>query len=104
MATLARSLAVPRIWVRRVGLPQLRGYLLVLPAVCYVLLLIGFPLVLGIYYSLSSITVARPGHFVGLQNFVEIARDPTFVLSVRNTLIIGVVATAFKITLSVALA
>jgi multiple sugar transport system permease protein len=104
MATLARGLAVPRVWVRQLGLPRLRGYLLVLPAVLYVLVLVGFPLVLGVYYSVSSTTVARAGQFVGLQNFVDVAGDPTFVLSVRNTLIIGVVATAFKITLSVALA
>src|SRR5262245_61057522 len=104
MATLARGFAVPRVWVRQLGLPRLRGYLLVLPAVLYVLVLVGFPLVLGVYYSVSSTTVARTGQFVGLQNFVDVARDPTFVLSVRNTLIIGVVATAFKITLSVALA
>jgi len=78
--------------------------LLVLPAVVYVLALVGFPLVLGIWYSLTNTTVATPGRFIGFQNFVDVAADPTFRLAVRNTLIIGVVATAAKITLSVALA
>jgi multiple sugar transport system permease protein len=80
------------------------GYLLVLPAVIYVLALIGFPLVLGVWYSLTNVTVAREGTFVGLRNFVEAVRDSTFRLAVRNTLIIATVATCAKITLSVALA
>ncbi len=104
MATVAQRVAVPRTLAHRLTAPRVAGYLLVLPAVLYVLLLIGFPLVLGIWYSISNTTVATPGTFVGLKNFVDVARDPTFILSVRNTLIIGGVATAAKITLSVALA
>jgi len=80
------------------------GYLLVLPAIVYVMALIGFPLALGLWYSVTNTTVAEPGHFIGLQNFVNVAKDPTFRLAVRNTLVIGIVATAAKITLSVALA
>jgi multiple sugar transport system permease protein len=104
MATLARGVAAERSLAHRLRLPRYAGYLLVLPAIVYVLALIGFPLVLGLWYSLTNTTVAAPGHFVGLQNFVDVAKDPTFRLAVRNTLIIGVVATAAKITLSVALA
>ena len=104
MATLARGVAAPRSIAHRLGTPRVAGYLLVLPAVFYVLALIGFPLVLGIWYSLTNTTVATAGRFIGLQNFVDVTRDPTFSLAVRNTLIIGVIATAAKITLSVALA
>ncbi|MFN8526721.1 MAG: sugar ABC transporter permease [Chloroflexota bacterium] len=104
MATVARSVAVQHTLIRRLKTPRVAGYLLVLPAVIYVLALIGFPLVLGIWYSFTSITVAAPGRFVGLQNFIDVAKDPTFILAVRNTLIIGSIATAAKITLSVALA
>ena len=104
MATLARGVEAPRSIAHRLGTPRVAGYLLVLPAVFYVLALIGFPLVLGIWYSLTNTTVATPGRFIGLQNFVDVTRDPTFTLAVRNTLIIGVIATAAKITLSVALA
>lgn len=104
MATLVRGVAAPRALAHRLRTPRVAGYLLVLPAIVYVLALIGFPLVLGIWYSLTNTTVAAPGRFVGLQNFIDVTRDPTFKLAVRNTLIIGVVATAAKITLSVALA
>jgi multiple sugar transport system permease protein len=104
MATLARGIALPRAVAPPRRLSRYAGYLLVLPAVVYVLALIGFPLVLGVWYSLTDATVARDGHFVGLKNFAEALRDPTFRLAVRNTLIVGVGATAAKITLSVALA
>jgi multiple sugar transport system permease protein len=104
MATLVRGVAVSRPLELPKRIARLGGYVLVLPAVIYVLALIGFPLVLGVWYSLTDATVAREGHFVGLKNFVDAVRDPTFKLAVRNTLIIAVVATAAKITLSVALA
>jgi multiple sugar transport system permease protein len=94
----AHSIAQPR------RASRYAGYLLVLPAVIYVLALIGFPLVLGLWYSLTDVTVARAGEFVGLKNFVDAARDSSFRLAARNTLIVAVVATAAKITLSVALA
>jgi multiple sugar transport system permease protein len=60
--------------------------------------------VLGLWYSVTNTTVAQPGTFIGLKNFIDVTKDPTFSLAVRNTLIIGVVATVAKITLSVALA
>src|SRR5260370_7912320 len=64
----------------------------------------GFLIVVGIWYSLTDVTVARDGRFIGLKNFVDAWNDPTFKLAIRNTLIIAVAATAAKITLSVALA
>src|SRR5437867_6491950 len=104
MATLARGLVIPRTIAVPRRVVHLKGFLLVLPAIIYVLALLGFPLVLGIWYSLTDVTVARDGHFIGLKNFVDAWRDPTFRLAVRNTLVIATVATAAKITLSVALA
>src|SRR5438067_1107792 len=104
MATLARGLDVPQVIAVPRRALRLKGYLLVLPAVIYVLALLGFPLVLGIWYSLTDITVARDGRFIGLKNFVDVWRDPTFRLAMRNTLLIATAATAAKITLSVALA
>jgi multiple sugar transport system permease protein len=104
VATVARPLATQRAAARPRRGPKYAPYLLVLPAAIYVMALIGFPLVLGIWYSLTDVTVAREGVFIGLKNFVDSARDSTFQLAVRNTVIIAVISTAAKITLSVALA
>ena len=44
--------------------------LMLAPAVLYILLLVGFPFLLSLYYSLSDATVAsRELNFVGLSNF-----------------------------------
>jgi multiple sugar transport system permease protein len=104
MVSLASGVAIPRARVLNRRAFRYKGYLLVLPAVIYVLALIGFPLGMGVWYSLTDATVARDGRFIGLKNFVDVLRDPTFTLALRNTTIIAVVATAAKITLSVALA
>src|SRR5260370_2262909 len=104
MATVARPIAIPRPLAAEKRRVRLAPYLLVLPAGIYVLALIGFPVVLGVWYSLTDVAVARDGVFVGLRNFVDAPRASTFRRAVRNTLIIGVIATAAKITLSVALA
>ena len=52
---------------------------LVAPAIVYVLLLVGLPLLLAVYYSLSAYTIYNPTwKFVGLANFKQILQDPTF--------------------------
>src|SRR3984893_7912216 len=104
MVSLASGVAIPRARTTHRRAFRYKGYLLVLPAVIYVLALIGFPLGMGVWYSVTDATVARDGRFIGLKNFVDVLRDPTFTLALRNTTIIAVVATAAKITLSVALA
>ena len=63
MATLARGVTVQRSFAHRLRTPTVAGYVLVLPAIVYVLALIGFPLVLGVWYSLTNTTVAQPGTF-----------------------------------------
>jgi multiple sugar transport system permease protein len=104
MVSLASGVAIPRTRAVSRRAFRYKGYLLVLPAAIYVLALIGFPLGMGVWYSLTDATVARDGRFIGLKNFIDVLHDPTFVLALRNTAIIAVVATAAKITLSVALA
>lgn len=62
--------------------------LLVAPAILYVLLLVGLPLLLAVYYSLSAYTIYDPSwRFVGLQNFKDIIENPTFIQTLTNTFI-----------------
>ena len=63
------------------------------PAILYIVLLVGFPFLLSIFYSVSSATVAsREVHFVGLENFRRIVESGTFWLSLKNTIIITAVS------------
>ena len=61
---------------------------LVAPAIIYVLLLVGLPLLLSIYYSVSAYTIYDPTwKFVGLENFVDILQNQTFTKTLANTFI-----------------
>src|SRR3954447_7759063 len=61
---------------------------LVAPAIIYVLLLVGLPLLLAVYYSVSNYTVYDPTwRFVGLANFEQIIQNPTFTQTLANTFI-----------------
>jgi multiple sugar transport system permease protein len=61
---------------------------LVAPAILYVLLLVGLPLLLAMYYSVSAYTIYDPTwRFVGLANFEQIVQNPTFVQTLINTFI-----------------
>ncbi len=66
------------------------------PAILYIILLVGFPFLLSLYYSLSDATVAsRELKFVGLENYRHVIESRTFWLSLKNTLIITIVSQFF---------
>ena len=66
------------------------------PAILYIILLVGFPFLLSLYYSVSSVTVASQDmHFVGLENFRRIVESSTFCLSLQNTIVITVLSQFF---------
>ncbi len=67
---------------------EVLGSVLVAPAVLYVLLLVGVPFLLAVYYSVSAYTIYNPTwRFVGLTNFEQIVRDPVFRETLYNTFI-----------------
>lgn len=69
---------------------------LLAPAILYIVLLVGFPFLLSLYYSLSDVTVAsRQVHFVGLENFRRIVENPTFWTALKNSIILTVVSQFF---------
>jgi multiple sugar transport system permease protein len=70
----------------------------------FLVALVGYPFVYGIYLSLESRPVAQPGTFVGLGNFIADAHDPVFWQVTRNTFLYTGVSTLFKMTGGLALA
>ncbi len=60
--------------------------LLLLPAVVYILALVGFPLVLAIVYAFSDVTVGDQSvNLVGFDNFRATIDNPTFRKALGNT-------------------
>lgn len=75
------------------------------PAILYIVVLVGFPFILSLYYSMSDATVAsRALNFVGLVNFRRVIESGTFWLALRNTLIITAISQIFIVVLANALA
>ncbi len=65
---------------------EVLGSVLVAPAVLYVLLLVGLPFLLAMYYSVSAYSIYNPSwRFVGLANFAQIMRNPVFLHTLGNT-------------------
>jgi multiple sugar transport system permease protein len=77
------------------------------PALVYVLAVAVGPMIQGFLYSFDSYNLIRPGsrHFVGLDNYFALWRDPTARSAVINTFVFtfGAVAIEFVLGLGVAL-
>jgi multiple sugar transport system permease protein len=69
------------------------GYLLVLPALLFVLVFVMFPIAFAICISLTNWPLIGTYHFVGLQNYEHITQDTTFTHAVVYTLIYTAVVT-----------
>ncbi|HEY6968905.1 MAG TPA: hypothetical protein VJA94_06865, partial [Candidatus Angelobacter sp.] len=64
------------------------------PAVLYILVLIGLPFCMAIYYAFSDIRIGSAGwpHFVGLENFRSIVQSPSFEKAWKNSIIFTICA------------
>lgn len=87
-------------------MPHLTGMTLLLPGFLLVVLLIAWPFVASVYLALSDAHIrrVRSPSFVGLENFVLLLEDETFLRAVANTFIFTIAAVALKIGLGLAMA
>src|SRR5690606_26340247 len=64
------------------------GPIMLLPAVIYIIALVGIPLVIAIAYAFSDVTVGDQSiDWVGLENFRDTWNNPTFQKSLKNSLV-----------------
>lgn len=90
----------PRLWTM-----QLYGYLLILPALSFLLLFTHYPAVATVWESLFS--AARNGHpaqFVGLDNYLGLLDDDIFIKSLRNNLLYALITIPLAVTLALLMA
>jgi multiple sugar transport system permease protein len=102
--TLATADAAPR---SRTGLFGSRGAmaaLFLLPTAIILLLFLAYPLGLGVWLGFTDAQIGRPGVFVGLDNYEDLWTDSVFWLSVFNTVLYTVAASALKFALGLWLA
>ena len=68
--------------------PRVLGSLFLAPAILYVLVLVGIPFLLAVYYALSAYSIYNPSyHFVGLRNFIDVMQSDIFRRTLANTFI-----------------
>ncbi len=89
--------ARPRVRRRRNLLEQPRflAPVLIAPAVIFIVLLVGGPLLMSVYLSLTNATAgALHGDWVGFENFTTEWKDRNFQTALQNTLLFTVLANA----------
>ncbi len=80
------------------------GFLFMLPAAALLLLFLAYPLGLGVWLGFTDEKIGRPGIFIGIENYRYLWSDSVFWLSVFNTLLYTIVASALKFGLGLWLA
>jgi multiple sugar transport system permease protein len=93
---------------RRASLADREGWLgalMIGPAVLYIVLLVAFPFLLALYFSLSDVTLGSQDlTFVGLRNFAGVVGTPQFQTALRNTFVFSIGSQLIVIILANALA
>lgn len=79
-------------------------YVMVAPALIFLLLIMGYPLVTSISMSFTNKLVGAGGHFVGLSNFLRLLGDEIFLRTLWNTLLYTGVTVSLKVVLGFFLA
>jgi multiple sugar transport system permease protein len=101
----ARPIAAPRRLVfRLLDDRNFLGVALILPAATFLLVFLAYPLGLGFWLGMTDASIGQPGRFIGFANFISLAHDNIFWLSVFNTTLYTVVASALKFALGLYLA
>lgn len=89
--------------VKSVGAAQspLLGAAMFGPAIIYIVLLIGAPFVLAVFYAFSDARIgSNELHYVGMENFRSILQSPSFRQAVKNSIVFTVFAQIIVIVCS----
>jgi multiple sugar transport system permease protein len=100
----AKSASVASSWVRLRGNRNWLAIWFLLPAAAFLILFLAYPLFLGIWLSFTDARIGRDGIFIGLENYQWLSDDSVFWLSIFNTLLYTIVASAIKFAVGLYLA
>ena len=92
------------LWAQLNNNRDILGLFFMLPAALVLLLFLTYPLGLGVYLSLTDSRIGGVGNFIWFENFEWLYHDSVFWLSVFNTLLYTIVASAIKFALGLWLA
>jgi multiple sugar transport system permease protein len=96
--------AQPRLAHRLLDNRNVLGLIMIAPAAAILLVFLAYPLGLGFWLGMTDASIGQPGRFIGFANFVSLAHDQIFWLSVFNTTFYTIVASILKFGLGLYLA
>jgi multiple sugar transport system permease protein len=107
MAATDTARAAPHIsaWERLKHDRDWLGFWFMLPAAAILIFFLAYPLGKGVWLSMTSAKIGRPGEFIGLENYVElIAYDRIFQSSTIFTMVYTAIASVIKFAVGLYLA
>ena len=100
MGEVAIPQARPAVARHRLGGDRLLGGVMLAPSIVYIAALVGLPLLLAIYLSLSNATTGSPSlQYVGLTNFIRAIDSSIFRSALTNTFIFTFISEILVIVL-----
>src|SRR5215475_8189976 len=90
-----------RAWLDR---EAILGPVFVTPALLLLLLLVAYPFLMALYFSLSNAFIGRPSQFIGIQNFIKLWESDAFRQTFQNAFVFTGIAVLFKVVLGIVLA
>ncbi|AHY51275.1 MULTISPECIES: carbohydrate ABC transporter permease [Bradyrhizobium] len=108
MAVMAES-AVAQVkqgslWTRAFESRNCLGAMFMVPAIAILILFLAYPLALGFWLGMTDTKIGGAGRYIGFQNFVSLAKDSVFWLSVFNTIFYTFTASIVKFAIGLYLA
>lgn len=64
-------------------------YFMLLPVVVYFMIFSYYPLMLGIFNSFRHVKILGGSEFIGLENYINIFKNPLYVKALWNSLVVG---------------
>ncbi|MCK1410963.1 sugar ABC transporter permease [Bradyrhizobium sp. 76] len=92
------------LWTRAFESRNFLGATFMVPAIAILILFLAYPLALGFWLGMTDTKIGGAGRYIGFQNFVSLAKDSVFWLSVFNTIFYTVAASAVKFAIGLYLA
>lgn len=82
---------------------RFEGYTFIMPGFLYMILILGYPLIYNFILSFKNTNIKNfksgASVFVGLQNYMQLFKDPTFQLVIRNTFIFTIACLVVQFTI-----
>ena len=90
--------------LRANGRRALTAWLFLAPALVTLIVFTLYPMIQAVYLSLTNYNLIRAAEFIGLDNYIELFRDPAFWNAFGNTILYAVLVTPVTVILALVFA